>query len=76
MIMKYYKNVVDGFILSISRTYGITRIKADEYNAILSKISAIPDTPEGYQCLLVDGTLEWELVELPPEPAPDPEENI
>jgi hypothetical protein len=39
-----------------------------EYDTILQKIQNKPTDPEGYQYKLRADNLEWELVELPPEP--------
>ena len=74
--MKKFKMVMDGYILAITTRCGQIRISDEEYRSILSLIRSKPADPAGYEYKLKDGTLEWELVELPPEPAPDPDENI
>lgn len=69
-----FKNIKDGYIVSLSTGFGQTEITEEEYNAILSVIRSAPTSPDGYIYLLRADTLEWELVELPPEPEPeDPE---
>ena len=74
--MKKFKMVMDGYILAITTRYGQIRISEEEYRSILSLIRSKPEDPAGYEYKLKDGTLEWELVELPPDPVPDTEENI
>ena len=72
--MKYCKNLDGEYISCLSTGFGEVEISEEEYNGILSIIRAAPTAPEGYIYLLRADTLEWELVELPPEPEPeDPE---
>jgi len=75
-MMRHFKHLADGYILAISTVYGQTPISKEDYDLILSIIRSKPEDPAGYEYKLKDGTLEWELVELPPEPTPDPDENI
>lgn len=42
-----------------------------EYDTILQKIQNKPTNPDGHLYKLRADTLEWELVELPPEPDPE-----
>lgn len=68
--MKYGKIVSDGFILAVT-TGGGTEITEEEYNEILAAVQSAPASPEGFVYKLRADTLEWELVELPPEPEPE-----
>ena len=73
--MKYYKTVVDGFIVSISTGGGQTEVSEEEYNALMAVIMSAPPDPDGFAYMLRNETLEWELVELPPVP-PDPDPDL
>lgn len=66
--MKYYKNIDNGFIASISSGAGETEITEFEYNEIMTVIQNAPTAPDGYLYKLRDSDMTWELVELPPEP--------
>lgn len=65
--MKYYKNIDNGFIASISSGAGETEITESEYNEIMTVIQNAPTAPDGYAYKLRTD-LTWELVEIPPEP--------
>ena len=68
----FYKEIENGYIIGIG-THGndtVTAITENEYNAILTIIRNRPTDPAGYTYMLRADTLEWELVELPPEPEP------
>ena len=74
--MSYYKTIDDGFISQIgSGDYG-TAISEQEYNDLLAIIQAAPTAPTGYAYKLRADNLEWELVELPPEPELTAEEAL
>lgn len=66
--MRYYKNVEDGYIVSVearrSHASGIEITEA-RYNEMLSMLRNPPEAPEGYGYRLTE-SLQWELVELPP----------
>lgn len=66
--MSYYKIIVDGFVSQVGSGVSPEAITEDEYNTILDKINSAPTAPSGYTYKLRADTLEWELVELPPEP--------
>ena len=68
-----FKNIIDGYIVSLSTGCGQTEITEAEYNELLSIVRAAPDADEGYVYMLNASTLEWELVEVPPVP-PEPDE--
>lgn len=72
----YYKNIDGQYVESISTGCGQASISEFEYNAILSIIHSAPVAPEGYVYKLRDGSLTWELVELPPMPEPDPDPEL
>lgn len=69
-----YKNTENGFIISISKGAGEIAITEEEYNSLLSIIRSAPSAPDGYTYMLRADTLEWELVENPPEPEPQDED--
>ena len=71
--MKYYKNIVDGYIAALSTGFGQIEITEEEYNSILSIVRSAPTAPDGYTYLLRTD-LEWELVENPPVPEPQDED--
>lgn len=76
--MKFYKEINEGYIASVSTQTGDGNgnITEAEYNAILSTIRAKPVAPTGYDYMLRADTLEWELVELPPIPEDDTEATV
>lgn len=69
----FYKNIINSYIESISTGAGAEEIEESEYRSLLSMIQNCPAPPLGYAYRLRADTLEWELVELPPMPDPDPE---
>lgn len=73
--MKYYKQIDGGYITAIGMVKRGGNITKAEYDRLLDIIHNRPEDPAGYEYKLKDDTLEWELVELPPEPTPDPEET-
>ena len=66
--MTHFKNIYNGFVESLSTENGQTEITEAEYNEILAIAQTAPTAPEGYEYKLRASDLEWELVELPPEP--------
>ena len=63
--MKYFKNIIDGYITSISTSAGQTEITKQEYNKIIEVIRNKPIADSGYSYKLKED-LTWELYELPP----------
>ena len=70
---RYYKNVEDGYIVSIGIGEDGNEITAEEYADISTVITERPVPQDGYDYKLTEN-LEWELYELPP--APDPMDEI
>lgn len=68
--MRYYKMIIDGYLVSIGNGSGGTEITETEYNNLLSVIHNKPTAPEGYDYRL-KADLTWELYELPPMPEDD-----
>lgn len=64
--------IENGYIIFVATNGGDKEISDSEYETIREIISNIPTAPDGYSYMLRADTLEWELVELPPEPV-DPE---
>ena len=64
--MKYFKNVEDHFLVSVSTGAGMEEITQEEYRHILSVVRSSPEAGEGFTYRLKTD-LTWELVELPPE---------
>lgn len=56
--------IIDGYIVAVEK-------KDINYQDLLELIRNKPADPDGYQYKLRDTDLQWELVELPPEPEPD-----
>lgn len=74
--MSFYKNICGGYIESLSKGFGQRQITEEEYNNILSIIRSAPSAPDGYTYMLRADTLEWELVENPPEPEPPVDDEV
>ena len=73
----YIKTVENGFVVAVGDSIVGEEITEAEYNEIVAILHERPTPPDGYDYRLKDD-LEWELVELPPtpEPEPTPEEII
>ena len=62
--MKYYKIVMDGYILGIYvGKDGVCEITKEEYDTIQATLNNAPETPDGFGCRLRED-LVWELFEL------------
>lgn len=70
----YFKNITNGYITAIGKGNVGIPITEAEYNELLSIIRTAPTAPPGHTYMLRADTLEWELVELQPSPAPEPED--
>lgn len=71
--MGRFKCISENYILGI----GINQSPADEitqeeYDLLANKFHNVPTAPYGYRYMLRADTLEWELVEIQPEPDNDP----
>ena len=64
--MRYYKTIIDGYLVSVGTGTGGTEITESEYNDLLSIIHNRPTPQTGFDYKLKADSLEWELVELPP----------
>lgn len=64
--MKYFKNILDGYIVSVSTMQGQIEITEEEYNRILSVIKNMPVAGNGFMCRLKED-LTWELAKMPEE---------
>lgn len=62
--MKYYRNISNGYIVSVSTGAGQIEISENEYNEILNVINNVPTAPQGYEHKLKED-LTWELCEMP-----------
>ena len=71
-----YGIVSDGiYIYAVSiNAQGQNKVTREKYEQILSLLLERPIAQDGYEYLLRADTLEWELVELPPEPDPGEDE--
>lgn len=73
--MGRFKVIDDGYVLGIGINQSpIDEITQKEYDELTDIFRNKPTAPEGYHYLLRADTLEWELVEIPPEPD-EPEVN-
>lgn len=70
----YAKLIDSGYICAVGVAILGESITEAEYNEILALIAEKPSAPSGYIYKLRADTLEWELVELPPEPDPGEED--
>ena len=65
--------VIHGHISLAGENVKGVQIDKTEFNELVNLMTKRPLAPEGYTYMLRADTLEWELVELPPVPEPDPE---
>ncbi len=74
----FFKTEENDYIICVGTGIAGEEITEEEYNIILASIESAPKAPSGYEYRLRASDLEWELVELPPEPEPelDPEEAL
>ena len=70
--MRYYKMIIDSYLVAIGNGSGGTEITADEYAELQNIIRTKPVASEGYDYRL-KADLTWELYELPPMPIEDEE---
>lgn len=83
--MKFYKSVLNGYITAIAMHEGthwaivnisdgllLAEVSEPEYAALAEVVHNKPFAASGYTYKLRADTLEWELVELPPMPEPEP----
>lgn len=71
--MRYYKMIIDSYLVAVGSGSGGTEITAEEYSELLNIIRTKPVASEGYEYRL-KADLTWELYELPPVPAPEDED--
>ena len=64
--MRYYKTIIDSYLVAVGTGTGGTEITESEYNDLLSIIHNRPTPSTGFDYKLKADTLTWELVELPP----------
>lgn len=62
--MKYFKNIENGYIVSVSTMQGQTEITKKEYDEILETIKTMPIAESGFGYRLKNN-LTWEVFELP-----------
>ena len=73
--MAHYKHIEGHYITGVGSGNVGVEITAEEYSAILNMIRTKPSAPNGYEYLLKED-LTWEMIELPSEPDPTPEEAL
>lgn len=71
--MRYYKNIIDGYILSIGTGVGGEEISQEEYNQLYNLIKSKP-CEEGYSYKLKEA-LNWEKHEVETEETEPTEEE-
>ena len=71
--MKYFKNIIDGYIVSVSTQQGQTEISQEEYNNIISIIKTVSHE-EGYEYKLRDDLI-WEKTKIDLQPMFDGEQD-
>lgn len=62
--MRYYKMIIDGYLVAVGNGSGGTEITADEYAELLNIIRNKPSAESGFDYRLRED-LEWELYEIP-----------
>lgn len=67
----FYEFLDGNYITAIGTGFGEHEITSERYYAIEEIIKNIPEAPSGYLYMLRSDNLEWELVELPPDPDPE-----
>ena len=72
--MRYYKMIIDGYIVAVGIGIGGAEIPAEEYAELLNIIRAKPAAIKGYDYRL-KSDLTWELYELPIMPTEDGDAN-
>ena len=70
--MRYYKMIIDGYLVAVGSGSGGTEIAEADYNNLLEIIRNKPIAESGYDYRL-KSDLTWELCELPPMPIEDEE---
>lgn len=71
--MGRFKAVYEDYIIGIGINQSpIDDISIEEYEMLKAKFRSRPDAPDGYRYMLRADTLEWDLVEIPPEPEDNP----
>ena len=64
--MRYYKNLVDGYVVSLEKREtpaNGAEITENQYNEIMSMLRNRPTAPDGYAYRLT-AEMEWELYEI------------
>lgn len=74
--MRYYRDIIDGYIIAVGTGTGGMEISEGEYLSLLELIHNRPtDAPKGCAYRLKDD-LTWELYELPELPEEDEEATL
>ena len=75
--MDYSKIMDYPFIFGVCKGNSGDTITEEEYYILLNLLQTRPtNAPDGFCYKLRADTLEWELVELPPAPEPEPSEDV
>ena len=70
--MRYYKMIIDGYLVAVGSGSGGTEITAEEYAELLNIIRSKPVATEGYDYRLKTD-LTWDVYERPVIPLEDDE---
>ena len=73
--MRYYKNIDENYLQSVSIGTGQIEITQEEFENLLSIIRAKP-TDTGHKIWRLSVDLTWEQHELPPEPEPSDTDEL
>ena len=60
--------IKNGYIIAVGEHVVGDEITQERYDAIMDAVSTRPAPVPGYEYMLRDADLTWELVELPPDP--------
>lgn len=69
--MAYRKYISDGYIVAAGEIGFGEAITKEEYDSLLQIFLSKPENQSGYAYALRASDLEWERIELPPEPEPE-----
>lgn len=66
-----YKEIENGYIITVGEGSGSIRISEEEYSRIISALSRVPTQKKGFGLRLRDEDLTWEEYEAEPIPESD-----
>lgn len=74
--MRYYKIIVNGYLVAVGTGAGGTEITEQEYNDFLLLIAGKPAPPDSTHVYRITEAGEYVLVEIEPPPEPDDNDEL